>query len=215
MKTSPTSTHSGGTGFSIRWDRFSLFGLGAVALLVAFITAITALFGAATWVVSGISLLVTVACYGALRGLVILDAKKRAREREHLTMSEGLETTIATYTTTGQTEDIPRFGNDKVFDFTETSEQLDEAPLEDQVEESVTAAPQPIPARKPLPRPMYLDAPEVEREAPEPLERPQDPSPSRGVQLSEGVSSQYQDKITEKANTRLDLDTVLNRRRAI
>src|SRR5699024_6895945 len=60
---------------------------------------------------------------------------------------------------------------------------------------------------------MYLETPEVTRAAPEPLEPPQEPTPSRQVQLSEGVSSQYQEKITEKANTRLDLDKVLKRRR--
>lgn len=213
MKSSPSSMHSGGTGFSIRWGRLSVFAVGALALLVAVITAVAGMFGASTWLVAGLSALIAAACYGTLRGLVILDSKKRAREREQLSISEGLETTIATYAdpTSGQT---PVATNDEVFDFADEPAQQQQD-IAQEVEEPVKDAPQPIPARIPLPRPMYLDAPEVERETPEPFEAPEEPTPSRDVQLSEGVSSQYQDKITEKANTRLDLDKVLNRRRAI
>lgn len=211
MHSSPSSTHSGGTGFSIRWGRLAIFAIGAIALVVALITAIIGLFGASTWITAGICVLIAAACYGMLRGLVILDSKKRAREREKLAMSEGLETSIATYTTSSQS---PVSYNDEVFDFVETAEELPAAAVA-LTEEPIAETPAPLPARVPLPRPMYLDAPEVARQAPEPLEPPKDPVPSRDVQLSEGVSSEYQDKITEKANTRLDLDKVLNRRRAI
>src|SRR5699024_11297057 len=82
MKSSPSSMHSGGTGFSIRWGRLSVFAVGALALLVAVITAVAGMFGASTWLVAGLSALIAAACYGTLRGLVILDSKKRARERE-------------------------------------------------------------------------------------------------------------------------------------
>lgn len=210
MHSSPSSTHSGGTGFSIRWGRLTIFAIGAIALVVALITAITGLFGAGTWATAGIAVLLAGACYGMLRGLAILDSKKRAREREKLAMSEGLETSIATYTTSHRS---PVTFNDEVFDFVENSDEH-VAPVEP-AEEPVAEAPAPLPARVPLPRPMYLDAPEVAREAPEPLDTPKDPVPSRDVQLSEGVSHEYQEKISEKANTRLDLDKVLNRRRAI
>lgn len=213
MKSSPSSTHSGGTGFSIRWGRLSVFALGALALMVAVITGIAGLFGASTWLAAVLSALIAAVCYGALRGLAILDSKKRAREREQLSISEGLETTIATYADPGIRQ-APASGNDEVFDFADAPTQQQKI-IEQEAEEVVAYAPQPIPARIPLPRPIYLDAPEVQRAAPEPLQTPQDPVPSRAVQLSEGVSSQYQDKITEKANTRLDLDKVLNRRRAI
>lgn len=213
MNSSPSSMHSGGTGFSIRWGRLSVFAVGALALLVAVITAIAGLFGASTWLITLISALIATACYGTLRGLVILDSKKRAREREQLSISEGLETTIATYPETGA-DLTPRPTNDEVFDFADEPAKQQQH-IEQEVEEPVADAPQPIPARIPLPRPIYLDAPEVERAAPEPLETPQDPTPSSDVLLSDGVSSQYQDKISEKANTRLDLDKVLNRRRAI
>lgn len=213
MKSSPSSTHSGGTGFSIRWGRLSVFAVGALALVVAVIAAVAGLFGASTWLVAGLSALLTAACYGTLRGLAILDSKKRARERERLSISEGLETTIATYPEPGL-HPTPVATNDEVFDFADEPTQQQQQ-LAHEVEEPVADAPHPIPARIPLPRPMYLDAPEVEREAPEPLATPQAPTPSPDVQLSDGVSSHYQDKITEKANTRLDLDKVLNRRRAI
>src|SRR5699024_10497154 len=99
MNTSPTSATSGGTGLSIRWGRLTIFTLGAVALLVAVITAIAGLFGAATWLTAAISLLITVASYAALRTLVTLDSKRRARERERLSISEGLDTSIANYHT--------------------------------------------------------------------------------------------------------------------
>lgn len=214
MHSSPTSTHSGGTGFSIRWGRLSIFALGALSLTTMLIAGIAGIFGAGTWLLAGICLLITAGCYGILRGLVILDSKKRAREREQLTISEGLETSIATYTTHQQRRASLEHRNDEVFDFADEPERQQQA-IEEDTEEPVTDAPAPIPARIPLPRPMYLDAPEVTREAPQPLETPQKPTPSRDVQLSEGVSSEYQEKIAEKANTRLDLDKVLNRRRAI
>lgn len=214
MHSSPSSTHSGGTGFSIRWGRLSIFAVGALSLITALITGVAGIFGASTWLIAGICVLITAACYGILRGLAILDSKKRAREREQLTISEGLETSIATYTTDHQRLAPPRRGNDEVFDFADGPEQQQQI-IEEDTEEPVADAPAPIPARIPLPRPIYLDAPEVARSAPKPLETPATPSPSRDVQLSEGVSSEYQEKIAEKANTRLDLDKVLNRRRAI
>jgi hypothetical protein len=213
MKSSPSSTHSGGTGFSIRWGRLTVFAVGALALLVAVGTGIAALFGAATWLIALGCALIAAACYGTLRGLAILDSKKRAREREQLSISEGLETTIATYIDPS-TQSAPLAHDDEVFDFADSPTQQ-QAIIEKEAEEPVQDAPQPIPARVPLPRPIYLDAPEVAREPPEPLAAPEDPTPSPDVQLSDGVSSQYQDKISEKANTRLDLDKVLNRRRAI
>lgn len=214
MKSSPSSTPSGGTGFSIRWGRLTIFAVGALALLTALVTFLAGLFGAATWLTAGISALITVASYGALRGLAILDSKKRARERERLSISEGLETSIATYQATARQQQTPVEHDDEVFDVADEPETPQE-PAAPVAEAPVVDTPAPVPARKPLPRPMYLDAPEVARDAPEPLETPQEPVPSRDVQLSEGVSSQYQEKITEKANTRLDLDKVLNRRRAI
>ena len=217
MQSSPSSTTSGGTGFSIRWGRLAIFGVGAIALLVAVICVLAGLFGAATWVTAGISVLVTAASYGALRGLAIMDSKKRAREREKLSRSEGLEATIAQYTTQASQQNTNVNANDEIFDVADEPERQQAEPLDEPVaqEEPTAAAPAPVPARQPVPRPMYLDTPEVQREVPEPLETPQEPTPSRQVQLSEGVSSQYQEKIQQKANTRLDLDKVLNRRRAM
>lgn len=214
MKSSPSSTPSGGTGFSIRWGRLSIFAVGAIALLTAVITGIAGLFGASTWLTAGMSVAITAASYSSLRGLAILDSKKRARERERLSISEGLETTIATYDPVTSNQAALVATNDEVFDVADepaTQQHL----IEEEIEEPVADPPAPVPARKPVPRPMYLDAPEITRETPQPLEIPVEPAPSRLIQLSEGVSSQYQEKITEKANTRLDLDKVLNRRRAI
>src|SRR5699024_11651809 len=85
----------------------------------------------------------------------------------------------------------------------------------DETQVPLEPAPTPVPAGKPLPRPMYLETPEVTPASPEPLAPPQEPTPSRQVQLSEGVSSQYQEKIAEKANNRLDLDKGLKRRRGM
>lgn len=214
MNSSPSSSTSGGTGFSIRWGRLTIFAIGAIALVVAAICVIAGLFGAATWLTAGISVLITAASYGALRGLVLLDSKSRSRERERLSRSAGFEATIAHYETEAQQASEPVHTNDEVFDVADQPA-APQPEIAETPDEPVQQAPAPVPARKPLPRPMYLEAPEVTREVPEPLETPQDPAPSRQVQLSEGVSSQYQEQISEKANTRLDLDKVLNRRRAI
>ncbi len=216
MQSSPSSTTSGGTGFSIRWGRLAIFGIGAIALVVAVICVLAGLFGAATWITAGISVLVTASSYGALRGMAIMDSQKRAREREKLSRAEGLDTTIAQYITEANQQATYVNTSDEVFDVADEPGEQPAEPVETPVvEQPAVPAPTSVPARKAVPRPMYLDTPEVEREAPEPLETPQEPTPSRQVQLSEGVSSQYQEKIQQKANTRLDLDKALNRRRAI
>lgn len=214
MNSSPSSSTSGGTGFSIRWGRLTIFSVGAVALVVALISAVVGLFGGASWLTFGVSLAITVASYGALRGLAIRDSTKRSKERERLSRSEGLETTIAQYETETAQQQEPVETNDVVFDVADEPA-IEDAEVPEEPPQPVQQPPAPVPARKPLPRPMYLDAPEVAREAPEPLETPEEPAPSGQVQLSEGVSAQYQEQISEKANTRLDLDKVLNRRRAI
>src|SRR5699024_6375547 len=90
-----------------------------------------------------------------------------------------------------------------------------EAEAVTETQDRIERAPSAVTPGKILLRPIYLETPDGTRPAPEPLELPQEPTPSRQVKLSEGVSSQYQEKITEKANTRLDLDKVLKRRRAI
>lgn len=214
MTSSPSSTPSGGTKFTIRWGRLAIFATGAIALVLAVITGIAAVFGAATWLIAAISLGITALSYAALRGLAILDSKRRARERELLSISEGLQTTFAPPVPEPAQAEKPLSSNDEVFDVADQPEAQQEL-IEDETEEPVDDAPAPVPARQPLPRPMYLDVPEVARETPEPLHTPKDPAPSGQVHLSDGVSSQYQEKISDKANTRLDLDKVLNRRRAI
>lgn len=216
MQSSPSSSTAGGTGFSVRWGRLAIFGIGALALVVAVICAIAGLFGAATWLAAGLSLLITAASYGVLRGLVVMNSKKRAREREQLIRSEGFDTSIAQYATQTDQQQTYVNTNDEVFDMAdEPADESIEADVQPVAHQPAQTASVPVPSGTPVPRPMYLDAPEVEREAPAPMETPQEPTPSPGVQLSEGVSSQYQQQITQKANTRLDLDKVLNRRRAI
>ncbi|MFC7400814.1 hypothetical protein [Citricoccus sp. GCM10030269] len=66
-----------------------------------------------------------------------------------------------------------------------------------------------------VPRPTYLDAPETHRAHPEPLTIPEPPLASPGTKLKSGVSAEYRAKVEATANRTLDLDKVLERRRAV
>src|SRR5699024_1763075 len=157
MNTSPSSTTSGGTGFSIRWGRLTIFTLGALALLVAVVTGIAGIFGAGTWLTAGISLLITAASYAALRGLVILDSKRRARERERLSISEGVETSIAHYQAETSQAQGRIEANEGVFAVAEERDPPEAAPVAE-TQEPVEPAGTPVPAGKPLPRALYGEA---------------------------------------------------------
>src|SRR5699024_5577475 len=99
MQSSASSPTSGGTGFSIRWGRLATFGVGALALLVAAICVLAGAPAAATWGRAGHSGRVTAASHGGPRGLASIDPQQPARERAKLSRPEGLDTTIARYTT--------------------------------------------------------------------------------------------------------------------
>lgn len=66
-----------------------------------------------------------------------------------------------------------------------------------------------------MPRPTYLDAPEAVRPEPQPLELPEVKTAQPGTRLKDGVSAEYTARVQASANRTLDLDKVLERRRAV
>ncbi|AXR73071.1 MULTISPECIES: UbiA family prenyltransferase [Auritidibacter] len=221
--------------FTIRWGRTAIFAVAVLATLVFIVTAVAGLFGAAMWAWALLSLVVSVASLASLRALAIRDQYRRADAQRH---SERPATTVeagssADTDTEHDADRTPESSakvehNHPVFDRQAQagavaerttdepgrSEEQDHTPL---VELRIKEAPVPKKsvARRGIPRPMYLDAAEIVREQPEPLATEVTPQPSADTHLKDGVSPQYQAKVTAKAHRKLDLDKVLDRRRAI
>lgn len=214
MNETNTSNASG-----VKWDRFSLAALGLLALFVGIGTGIAALAGAATGFSALISFLIFGLCVFGLRFFALQDQQAR-REKIRARIREELDAANDT-----EVETSPRPKNtqhdDDVFD---AEPQVAEKTIEEPTTENDTPAADPQPA-KPVakentpkalprvPRPSYLDAEIVERPEPAPMEKTETPEVTPGVQLKDGVSEEYQAKVSAKANSRLDLDKVLKSRR--
>lgn len=67
--------------YTIYWGRVLIFGLGLVAFLTAFLSALFALFSSSSWLVPVTSFLVALACIATLRAFALHDEKKRGRRR--------------------------------------------------------------------------------------------------------------------------------------
>lgn len=219
------SRATSGSGFRIKWDRTIVALVALLALVTALGTGIAAAFGAGTGWVAAVAALVTVAGVATLRALALRDRKRRRDERIELAFTEAMNPPQPEAGPTGH-------GSSTVFDA------ASEEPAEEQAEVEVPAASptadrdraadQPRVAGRPsgaqagdpsarpaVPRPTYLDAAEAHRPVPAPLTRPEVPSHQPGTKLKAGVSSEYLAKVQATANRPLDLDKVLERRRAV
>ncbi|CAM3652626.1 hypothetical protein E4A47_02965 [Micrococcus flavus] len=212
--------------FQVHWDRTSLFLVGAVALTVAVITALCALAGLPTAGVAGWSLLITVVAVVGLRVLAVRDLRRLEEEwaRTLPDAVEAEEETAELPVVADPERDRRTFKTLRSFE----DEDEDDAPhLEDAPAPAPAAPARPAAPVRPVvpaagvvipavPRPTYLDAPEVERpvpapyvaeEAPRSTARLKDPVPV--VEREEHLSATAEQDIAA-----LDLDNVLARRRA-
>jgi len=216
------SRGTSGTGFRIKWDRTIIALVALLALATAVVTGIAAAFGAGTGAAAAISALLTVAGVASLRALALRDRKRRRDERIEQAFTEAMSPAQPAAGPTGH-------GSATVFDAASgtPTDQRDEAevaapetgPLQDADQ---APAPDTTPgtraddaARPSVPRPTYLDAAEAHRPLPAPLARPEVPAHQPGTKLKAGVSDEYLAKVQATANRPLDLDKVLERRRAV
>ncbi|WFP15780.1 hypothetical protein [Citricoccus muralis] len=225
---------------TVRWGRTAVFLVAVLALGTFLVTGIASAFGAATVTVAGISLLVVVGSLATLRGLALRDQRRRRAQRVEDAFAEAANPSQPVHVRTapaGTAEKVVTHRDAPVFDHQpetvapESAERDADTAVAMQAAEATArpvataetdsegllegTAEDERPAVARVPRPMYLDAAEVTRPEPEPIEPEAEPVVSPNVQLKDGVSAEYQAQLAARAHRRLDLDKVLERRRAI
>jgi hypothetical protein len=220
------SRETSGSGFRIKWDRTIIALVALLALVTTLVAGLAAAFGAATGLLATISALVAVAGVASLRALALRDRKRRRDVRIEQAFTEAMNP--------AQAEAVPAgpagHGSTTVFDAAsgttgDRPDQIDDAtpPSGHRADtnqvpasENAQADRADDPAVRPgVPRPTYLDAAEAHRPAPVPLAPPEVPVYQPGTKLKAGVSDEYLARVQATANRPLDLDKVLERRRAV
>lgn len=215
-------TARGRTGLHIRWGRTALFLAALVALLVFLVAGLAAAFGAGTLALAGWSLLFAVAGLAGLRALAVRDRTRRARPAAAVVVPERPAAPAAEEREAPAADpERDRRVLETVLAFETEAPRPAAAPAASRVEPvvvtaSAAAAPAAdravtIPA---VPRPTYLDAPEMARPLPAPLETP---APTGADTRLTDAAHTADDQISAAAEqdiAALDLDNVLARRRA-
>ncbi|MCV7571455.1 hypothetical protein [Micrococcus luteus] len=215
-------TARGRTGLHIRWGRTALFLAALVALLVFLVAGLAAAFGAGTLALAGWSLLFAVAGLAGLRALAVRDRTRRARpaaavvdpERPAGPAAEEREAPAAD-------PERDRRVLETVLAFESEAPRPAAAPAASRVEPVVvTASSAAAPAAEravtipAVPRPTYLDAPEMARPLPAPLETPAPTGADTRLQDAAHTADDQISAAAEQDIAALDLDNVLARRRA-
>ena len=215
-------TARGRTGLHIRWGRTALFLAALVALLVFLVAGLAAAFGAGTLALAGWSLLFAVAGLASLRALAVRgDRTRRARpaaavvdpERPAAPAAEEREAPAAD-------PERDRRVLETVLAFETEAPRPAAAPAASRVEPVVVTASAAAPAADravtipAVPRPTYLDAPEMARPLPAPLETPAPTGADTRLQDAAHTADDQISAAAEQDIAALDLDNVLARRRA-
>ena len=214
-------TARGRTGLHIRWGRTALFLAALVALLVFLVAGLAAAFGAGTLSLAGWSLLFAVAGLAGLRALAVRDRTRRARPAAAVVVPE-CPTAPAAEERQAPPADPERDRRvlETVLAFETEAPRPAAAPAAPRVEPVVVTASAAAPAADravtipTVPRPTYLDAPEMARPLPAPLETP---APTGADTRPQDAARPADDRISAAAEqdiAALDLDNVLARRRA-
>ena len=220
----------------VRRDRAAVALVGALALVVFLVTGMGALFGASSAAAAGWSLLIAAASLGGLRALALRD---RAADRpaapadDALTGAAPAEDADATAPHADPARDRRTLETVLAFGAPAAAPAAEETgtagvvdgrgaetrPVPEALRSAAPAVPSGhgsvvIPA---VPRPTYLDAPEMERPAPAPLEAAPVPATSGRIKDSLSPETARAEDISPTAErdiAALDLDNVLARRRA-
>ena len=214
-------TARGRTGLHIRWGRTALFLAALVALLVFLVAGLAAAFGAGTLALAGWSLLFAVAGLAGLRALAVRDRTRRARPAAAVVVPE-CPTAPAAEERQAPPADPERDRRvlETVLAFETEAPRPAAAPAASRAEPVVVTASAAAPAADravtipAVPRPTYLDAPEMARPLPAPLETP---APTGADTRLTDAAHTADDQISAAAEqdiAALDLDNVLARRRA-
>ena len=214
-------TARGRTGLHIRWGRTALFLAALVALLVFLVAGLAAAFGAGTLALAGWSLLFAVAGLAGLRALAVRDRTRRARPAAAVVVPERPAAPAAEEREAPAADpERDRRVLETVLAFETEAPRPAAAPAAPRVEPVVVTASAAAPAADravtipAVPRPTYLDAPEMARPLPAPLETP---APTGADTRLPDAARTADDQISAAAEqdiAALDLDNVLARRRA-
>lgn len=220
----------------VRRDRAAVALVGALALVVFLVTGMGALFGASSAAAAGWSLLIAAASLGGLRALALRD---RAADRpaapadDALTGAAPAEDADATAPHADPARDRRTLETVLAFGAPAAAPAAEETGTAGVVggrgaeARAVPEAPRSAAPAVPsghgsvvipaVPRPTYLDAPEMERPAPAPLEAAPVPATSGRIKDSLSPETARAEDISPTAErdiAALDLDNVLARRRA-
>ena len=209
-------------GLQVRWGRTALFLAALAALAVALVAGVAAAFGAGTAGLAGACLLFAVAAVAGLRALAVRDRARRAPAAVVEAPAEAAPHAAP---------EAPRVDPERDRRVFETVLGLEDEAA--RVSAAAPAAPAAAPTvvaasavRAPeatdtvtlpvVPRPTYLDAPEMLRPAPAPLTAPE--AAGSDVRLKDAARAAEREEAlsatAEQDVAALDLDHVLARRRA-
>ncbi|MFB1428524.1 hypothetical protein ACEUE7_09595 [Micrococcus endophyticus] len=209
-------------GLQVRWGRTALFLAALAALAVALVAGVAAAFGAGTADLAGACLLFAVAAVAGLRALAVRDRARRAPAAVVEAPAEAAPHAAP---------EAPRVDPERDRRVFETVLGLEDEAA--RVSAAAPAAPAAAPTvvaasavRAPeatdtvtlpvVPRPTYLDAPEMLRPAPAPLTAPE--AAGSDVRLKDAARAAEREEAlsatAEQDVAALDLDHVLARRRA-
>ena len=212
-------TARGRTGLHIRWGRTALFLAALVALLVFLVAGLAAAFGAGTLALAGWSLLFAVAGLAGLRALAVRDRTRRARPAAVVVPERPAAPAAEEHEAPAADPERDRRVLETVLAF-ETEAPRPAAPAAPRVEPVVVTASAAAPAADravtipAVPRPTYLDAPEMARPLPAPLETPAPTGADTRLQDGAHTADDQISAAAEQDIAALDLDNVLARRRA-
>ena len=252
-ETAPTGA---GDGFRVRWDRTAL-ALGALVLLTTFLASgVAAAFGAGTGVLAGWSLVGALGCVAGLRVLAVRDRRRRrAGAPAQQAVAEAQPEADSRPVRRRVTDDVFDAGAHEEQQRPATPTGQSSAPSPSAAggaptpKHAAATAAEPMAAPTPntgsaaaasaagsvrgaalsLPRPAYLEAPEVVRPAPRPMQdEDEGKRASAATRLKDGVTAEYRERVRARARmtaeddeaarseqvAALDLDNVLARRRA-
>ena len=214
-------TARGRTGLHIRWGRTALFLAALVALLVFLVAGLAAAFGAGTLALAGWSLLFAVAGLAGLRALAVRDRTRRARPAAAVVDPERPAAPAAEERQAPAADpERDRRVLETVLAFETEAPRPAAAPAAPRVEPVVVTASAAAPAADravtipAVPRPTYLDAPEMARPLPAPLETPAPTGADTRLQDAARTADDQISAAAEQDIAALDLDNVLARRRA-
>lgn len=214
-------TARGRTGLHIRWGRTALFLAALVALLVFLVAGLAAAFGADTLALAGWSLLFAVAGLAGLRALAVRDRTRRARPAAAVVVPERPAAPAAEEREAPAADpERDRRVLETVLAFETEAPRPAAAPAASRVEPVVVTASSAAPAADravtipAVPRPTYLDAPEMARPLPAPLETPAPTGADTRLQDAARTADDQISAAAEQDIAALDLDNVLARRRA-